>query len=77
MSKIQEQPARKYRGKSIVTRPIPEKAEILFNDRFKTFNNDLSKATPAQRLNATIQLAGYLLTSQKEQNENTTKRAQS
>ena len=49
--------------------PANQKAEIVFNDLFKTFKDDLIKATPGERLSATTKLAGYLLTSQKEQNE--------
>ena len=59
---IQEQPARKYRGKGINNRPPAEQAELLFSEVFKTLKDDLTKATPAERINAAIQLAGYFLT---------------
>ena len=42
--------------------PLTDKAAAVFNEMFKTFNDDLTKASPAERLNYTIQLAGYLLT---------------
>ena len=42
--------------------PLNNKAENVFNDLFKTFNDDLNRATPGERINATIQLAGILLT---------------
>ena len=62
MESTQTTPVRKYRGKSINNRPLAEKAELVFNEVFKTLKDDLSKASPAERIGAAIQLAGFFLT---------------
>ena len=62
MENTQLNPVRKYRGKGINNRPLAEKAEVVFNEVFKTLKEDLSKASPAERISAAIQLAGYFLT---------------
>lgn len=68
MELTNRKPGRRLGSKNVVNRPLNEKAEIVFNEVFKTFGDDLSKASRAERLNAAVQLAGHLLTS-KETNQ--------
>ena len=41
--------------------PVKEKAEALFKEVCRTFDQDLTKTTPNERINATIQLANILI----------------
>ena len=54
-------PGRRHGSKNIVNREPREKAEIVFTEIFKTFGDDLSKASPAERLNAAVALASLFL----------------
>ncbi len=73
MENIYEKPVRKFRGKNINNRPLAERAEVVFNEVFKTLKQDLSNASPAERINAAVQLAGFFLTTNTniEKNERT------
>lgn len=57
----QNKPGRRPGSKNIVNRPLNEKAQIVFDSLFKTFGDDLSKASPADRLNASVHLASLFL----------------
>lgn len=61
MELMNRKPGRRLGSKNVVNRPLNEKAEIVFNEVFKTFGDDLSKASPAERLNAAVHLAGVFL----------------
>lgn len=73
MENLYEKPVRKYRGKNINNLPLAERAETVFNDLLKTLNADLTKVSPAERINAAVQLAAYFLTTKTniEKNERT------
>ncbi len=60
MDLIQKKRGRPLGSKNILA--INHKAESVFNDLFKTFNEDLTKVTPRERIAACVSLAGYLLT---------------
>lgn len=70
MELMNRKPGRRLGSKNVVNRPLTEKAEIVFNEVFKTFGDDLSKASHADRLNAAVQLASLFLTPKTQKKEN-------
>ena len=62
MENLAQKPGRRHGSKNLNNRPPAEKAEVVFNEVFKTFKTDLTQLSPAERINAAIQLAGYFLT---------------
>lgn len=57
----QNKPGRRHGSRNVVNRPLNERAEIVFNKLFKNFDDDLAKASPAERLNAAVQLASLFI----------------
>jgi len=70
MENLYQKPSRKYRGKNINNRPLAERAEVVFNEVFKTLKEDLSNVSPAERINAAVQLAGFFLTPKTDNKKN-------
>ena len=60
MEIIEKRKGRPAGSKNVL--PLNDKAETVFNDLFKTFDEDLTKVTPRERIAACVSLAGHLIT---------------